>query len=102
MVTGPKLLTERQRRALFKKLTLFEANKSETKLTATFTFDDHVAALVFIARITVHAEVQKHHPDVTFTYAKVKVTIATHELKGLTKKDFTLAQKIEKLQKDRG
>lgn len=102
MVKGPKLLTERQRRAALKKLTLFEPNKSETKLTAVFTFDDHVAALVFIARITVHAEVQHHHPEITFTHAKVKVAITTHELKGLTKKDITLAQKIEKLEAKRG
>lgn len=69
----------------------------ETNLTRSFSFDSHVEALVFIARITVHSEVLQHHPDIKFTYKKVKVKLTTHEPKGLTKKDIEMADRINSL-----
>jgi len=76
----------------------FELTAKDTKLMASFTFASHVDALVFIARITVHAEVQQHHPDILFSHQKVKITLSTHEAKGITKKDVLLAKKIEEIQ----
>lgn len=72
-------------------------NSKETQFSRVFTFSEHVAALVFIARTTVHAEVLQHHPDITFTYKKVKVVITTHELKALTKVDVALLERISAL-----
>ena len=96
-MSGKKLLTKRQLKKTSKVLEYFEVTSKETKLTATFNFKSHIEALVFIARITVHAEVNQHHPDIQFSYKKVKVTLTTHEAKGLTSLDFKLAKKIESL-----
>lgn len=41
------------------------------------------------------AEAAWHHPDLTVSYAFVIVKLCTHEAKGITDKDFELAQKIE-------
>jgi len=39
-----------------------------------------------------------HHPDIFIhSWNKVKITISTHSEGGITKKDFQLAEKIEKL-----
>lgn len=90
-------MSSKQLKKALSSLELFSPTPKNTKLTATFDFKSHVEALVFIARITVHAEVEQHHPDIDFTYKKVKVSLTTHEAKGLTQKDIKLAKKIESL-----
>jgi 4a-hydroxytetrahydrobiopterin dehydratase len=41
------------------------------------------------------AEAAWHHPDITASYAWVEIRLMTHDHKGITDKDFTLARKIE-------
>lgn len=43
------------------------------------------------------AEAAWHHPDLTVSYAFVVVKLVTHSAKGITDKDFALAQKIEEV-----
>ncbi|HEY0563646.1 MAG TPA: 4a-hydroxytetrahydrobiopterin dehydratase [Methylophilus sp.] len=43
------------------------------------------------------AEAAWHHPDLTVSYAFVIVKLCTHSAKGITDKDFELAQKIEEV-----
>jgi 4a-hydroxytetrahydrobiopterin dehydratase len=43
------------------------------------------------------AEKEGHHPDITIAWGKCAVEIWTHSVKGLSKNDFSLAAKIEKL-----
>lgn len=95
MSTKKILLTKREQTTCLKKHSGWTINAKATQLARTFSFDDHVTALVFIARVTVHAQVLNHHPDITFTYQKVKVKLTTHELNGLTKLDLALLERIE-------
>lgn len=66
-----------------------------TQVSATFLFENYLEAFMFVARVSVHAEIIKHHPDIELTYGKVKLKITTHEAKGLTKLDFDLARRVE-------
>lgn len=43
------------------------------------------------------AEAAWHHPDLTVSYAFVIVKLCTHSAKGITDKDFELAEKIEEV-----
>lgn len=43
------------------------------------------------------SEAAFHHPDLTVTYAFVIVKLMNHAAKGITNKDFELAQKIEEV-----
>jgi 4a-hydroxytetrahydrobiopterin dehydratase len=43
------------------------------------------------------AEAAWHHPDIAASYAWVEVKLMTHTAKGVTDKDFELAQKIEEV-----
>ena len=72
-------------------------NKKETQISKIFAFDDYIKGLIFMARISVHAEVMKHHPDLTLSYGKVKVVLTTHDLKTLSTLDLKLAGKIDSL-----
>lgn len=91
------LLKKGEIKKLFKKVPLWVLNTKETNLSRLFTFKNHIDALVFVARTTVHAQVQDHHPEIVYTFKKVKVVLTTHDVKGLTKNDFELAQKIDTL-----
>jgi 4a-hydroxytetrahydrobiopterin dehydratase len=68
-------------------------------LARQFTFPDFVAAMAFANRIAEIAEAEQHHPDLTISYAKVRVSIQTHAVTppGLTENDFILAARIDQL-----
>jgi 4a-hydroxytetrahydrobiopterin dehydratase len=43
------------------------------------------------------AEVAWHHPDLSVTYNGVEVRLMSHDVKGITGRDFALAKKIEEV-----
>jgi 4a-hydroxytetrahydrobiopterin dehydratase len=69
----------------------------EHHLEREFKFKDFREALNFTNRVGELAEEQGHHPDVYLSWGKVKVTIWTHKIDGLTESDFVLAAKIDRL-----
>ncbi len=71
------------------------AVKDEHHLEKLYTFDDFVTALAFTNRIGAIAEEQAHHPDIHLAWGKVRVTIWTHKINGLTESDFVLAAKVD-------
>jgi 4a-hydroxytetrahydrobiopterin dehydratase len=48
-------------------------------------------------RIALLAEEQGHHPDLEVGWGRVKVFLTTHSAGGLTKNDFVVAAKIDKI-----
>ena len=65
-------------------------------LERLFVFDDFASALQFTNRVGEIAEREGHHPDIYLAWGKVKLTIWTHKIDGLTESDFILAAKAEK------
>jgi len=55
------------------------------------------ATLMVVNTIGHLAEAAWHHPDLTVSYAFIIVKLCTHDAKGITDKDFALAQKIEQV-----
>ena len=51
--------------------------------------------LMLVNAIGFAAEAAWHHPDLTVTWAEVKVRLMTHSAKGITAKDMELARRIE-------
>ena len=69
-------------------------------ITKQFQLKDFIEALSFVNVVGLEAEKMDHHPDILmFAWNKVKITISTHSAGGVTKKDFSLAQKIEERKK---
>jgi 4a-hydroxytetrahydrobiopterin dehydratase len=62
-----------------------------------FGFPDFKTALDFVNRVGNVAEEQGHHPDIYLAWGKVRVTIWTHKINGLTESDFILAAKIDRI-----
>ena len=66
-------------------------------LEKDFTFKNFREALAFTNRVGELAESQNHHPDIYLAWGKVRITIWTHKIDGLTESDFVMAAKIEEL-----
>jgi 4a-hydroxytetrahydrobiopterin dehydratase len=43
------------------------------------------------------AEGEGHHPDIFTSWNKVRLTLTTHKIGGLSRNDFIVAAKIDKL-----
>jgi len=64
-------------------------------LEKEYKFKDFVSALAFTNRVGAIAEEQGHHPDIYLSWGKVRITIWTHSINGLTESDFVLGAKAD-------
>ena len=69
----------------------------EHHLEKEYKFKDFREALDFTNKVGELAEAQGHHPDIYLSWGKVKLTIWTHKIDGLTESDFVLAAKADDL-----
>lgn len=92
-----KTLTKTEIKKFLKAHAGWQTNKKETELKCEVEFPKYIDGLVLIARIAVHAEILNHHPEVTYSYNRLKIKLSTHEVKGLTKLDTALASRIDKI-----
>ncbi|MCU7837106.1 MAG: 4a-hydroxytetrahydrobiopterin dehydratase [gamma proteobacterium symbiont of Taylorina sp.] len=69
----------------------------DNKLHREFVFSDFVAAFGFMAQVALIAERSNHHPEWLNVYKKVVVNLTTHEVNGISKKDFKLALEMDKV-----
>jgi 4a-hydroxytetrahydrobiopterin dehydratase len=60
-----------------------------------FKLDDFVGSVEFVKGLVEPAEDMNHHPDLSISWNKVRVSITTHAAGGLTANDFELAKRID-------
>ena len=70
----------------------------EHHLERDLKFPDFATALAYVNRVGALAEEEGHHPDLSLTWGKVGISIYTHKIDGLTRSDFVLAAKIDRLE----
>ena len=89
-------LNKDQIRPLLAQLTAWTV-VDEHHLEKTFLFADFAQALAFVNHVGAVAEENGHHPNVYLSWGKVRLTIYTHKVNGLTESDFILAAKCDEL-----
>ncbi len=62
---------------------------------AEFEFDNFKDCFSAMSRIAFECEAQNHHPNWTNVYNILRISLATHDVNGVTNKDFKLAEAIE-------
>jgi 4a-hydroxytetrahydrobiopterin dehydratase len=68
----------------------------EQRIERTYKFKNFRQALDFTVRVGELAESVNHHPDIYLSPGKVKLTLWTHKIGGLTESDFVLAAKVDR------
>ena len=66
-------------------------------LVRTFKFTDFSEAFGFLARVALHAEKVDHHPEFTNVWNRVDFRLASHDAGGITERDESLAEAINRL-----
>ncbi len=67
-------------------------------LEKAYSFRNFRDALAFTVRVGEMSDAQGHHPDIYLAWGKVRLTVWTHKIDGLTESDFVFAAKADALQ----
>ena len=67
------------------------------KIRRRFSTADFGESMALAVRIGFVAEAEGHHPDLHVHWGRLVVDVTTHAAKGLTRNDFVLAAKIDRL-----
>tara|TARA_B100001173_G_scaffold68239_1_gene57928 strand:+ start:414 stop:710 length:297 start_codon:yes stop_codon:yes gene_type:complete len=78
---------------LIKKMNLLSKNwvLEDIYLKGSYTFNDFDNAFTFMKEVAVKCEEMNHHPKWTNVYNKIDIELYTHDLGGITEKDFELS-----------
>jgi 4a-hydroxytetrahydrobiopterin dehydratase len=66
-------------------------------LIKTFEFDGFAAAIEFMAAARPRIDELNHHPEWTNVYNRVDVRLNSHDVGGVTDRDFRLARLLDEL-----
>jgi 4a-hydroxytetrahydrobiopterin dehydratase len=67
------------------------------KLKRRFEFSDFAGALAFVNQVAALAEAANHHPDISFGWGWVEISLTSHDKAAVTETDHALAAKIDQL-----
>ena len=93
----PEKLTGGARKSALAKLAGWSEVKGRDAISRNFAFKDFNEAFGFMARAALIAEKLDHHPEWFNVYKTVTVTLSTHDAGGLTERDITLAEAMNRL-----
>lgn len=72
------------------------SDREDKYIEKDYKFKDFKEALAFVNKVGEIAEAEGHHPDINLhNWNKVKLTLSTHAIGGLSENDFILASKID-------
>src|SRR5215208_1918730 len=74
--------------------------QDERRLERTFKFRNFAEAFAFVGQVAHLAEAEGHHPDISFGWGYVTVSLQTKKIKGLHENDFIMAAKVDRIAAD--
>lgn len=94
-------LTDEQRETLLKPLfsSGWSMVKNRDAIYKEFVFKDFNEAFGFMTRVALKADKMDHHPEWFNVYNKVQITLASHDVSGLSQRDITLANFVNQASK---
>jgi 4a-hydroxytetrahydrobiopterin dehydratase len=95
---GTGLLSQNELQELHKECPAWALSADAQSIMRRLKFSNFAKAYACVGQIAGIAESQGHHPDITFGWGYVEITLTTHEAKGLTRNDFIVAAHIDQLQ----
>src|SRR3712207_6561570 len=90
-------LSDTERQELLPSLDGWAMVEGRDAITKRFVFDDFNAAFGWMTRVAPAAEAMNPPPECSNTYTRVGVPLATHDAKGLPRRDVELAQRMDQM-----
>lgn len=75
----------------------WKLSENNDLLSRRFELNSFSEALELVNKIGELAENQQHHPDINLGWGYVEIYLSTHDIGGISDKDITLAQAIDKI-----
>ncbi|HLD50409.1 MAG TPA: 4a-hydroxytetrahydrobiopterin dehydratase [bacterium] len=95
MKTLPKCLTTREITVGLKSLRGWHYSPKQKAISVDCKMKDFMTVIRAIQKIAKFAEKANHHPDLYLTrYRHLRILLSTHEVGGVTERDFSLAKRI--------
>ena len=88
-------LTDAEREAALAELSGWSLVEGRDAICKTFTFKNFNQAFGWMARVALLAEKMNHHPEWFNVYSRVEVTLATHDVGGLSALDVRMARAMD-------
>ena len=89
-------LSQKQIENKFKDLEGWILNKNIQLISKSYKFNDFKEAFLWMTYISEEAERLNHHPEWKNVYNTVEIILTTHDVSGLSNKDFLLANFMDK------
>ncbi|MGY0399105.1 MAG: 4a-hydroxytetrahydrobiopterin dehydratase [Ostreibacterium sp.] len=96
-----KLTTQQASEALINLNTdidqVWQMGKNALSIEKTVHFVNFPQAFAFMTQVAIAAEKANHHPEWSNVYATVSIRLTSHDVSGLSERDFKLARVIESI-----
>jgi len=92
-----KKLTDQARRQALANLNGWKKVRGRNAIEKSFVFRNFNEAFGWMTRIAMVAEKMDHHPEWFNVYRTVNVTLATHDVDGVSELDIKLAKTMDKM-----
>jgi 4a-hydroxytetrahydrobiopterin dehydratase len=76
---------------------VLDGEGAQVAIAKVFRFEGYLKALTFVNALAWVAEQQNHHPSITLDYGRVTVRWNTHDVQGISSKDFACARLTDAL-----
>ena len=75
----------------------WERDEESGGIVRRMEFPQFADAIAFINRIATVADAHDHHPDIDIRYRRLKIVLVSHDVGGLSDRDFKMATLIDEL-----
>ena len=90
-------LTSKEFDVAIKNLNGWSPAKDRVAIEKAFKFSDFKQAFNFMTIVAAKAEEMNHHPEWFNVYSNVKVSLSTHDAKGVTRLDIEMAEFMDQI-----
>lgn len=92
----PEKLSPAARRKAVNTLKGWKKRRGREAIAKTYVFRDFSSAFGWMSRVAMKAEQMNHHPEWFNVYNRVEVTLATHDVGGLSRLDVEMARFMDR------
>ena len=82
-------------RELLAPLKQWRLDERRGAITREFVFTDFTQAFAFMTQLALMAEKSDHHPEWCNIYNRVDITLTTHDVAGLSRRDIDFARRAD-------